>query len=88
MSLDFLCRQILERKRVSSDHVAQRINEQIRTAPAIKPELHFLKVGLPVLRRNPMPPPESRMPRSLPGCKPGPKAKQWIGFTPTVAGRV
>jgi hypothetical protein len=33
----------------------QRIDEQIGAAPAIKTELHLLKIGFKMLRRNPMP---------------------------------
>src|ERR1035441_7978605 len=46
--------QILKRQRVSSDHVAQCVNKQIGTAPAVKPELYFLKVGFKMLRRDTM----------------------------------
>lgn len=50
-----LSRQLLKRQRVSSDHVAQSINEQIRTATAVKPEGHFLKVGRKMFCGNFMP---------------------------------
>lgn len=37
--------QVLKRERVRRDHVPQRVDEQVRPAPAIKAKGHFLKVG-------------------------------------------
>ena len=50
-----LSRQALKRQWVRRDHVAQRIDEQIRAAPAVEPERHFLKVGGKMLCRDLMP---------------------------------
>lgn len=50
-----LGRQILKRQRISSDHMAQGINEQIGTATTIEPERHLLKVGFKMFRRDLMP---------------------------------
>lgn len=53
--METLCCKVLKRQRISSDHVAQCVNEQIGAAPPIEPELHFFEVGGKMFRGDLMP---------------------------------
>src|ERR1019366_2289532 len=42
-------RQVFKSQRISGNHMAQRINKQIGTVPAVEPEGHLVQVGLQML---------------------------------------
>src|SRR5271157_1426276 len=49
------CRQFLKCQRVSSNHVAQRVKEQIGALAAVEAESHFVKVRLQMFRTDLVP---------------------------------
>lgn len=47
--------EFLESHRVSSNHMAQGIKEQVGTIPTVKAEAHLVQVGLQMLGAEAMP---------------------------------
>src|ERR1039458_216817 len=47
--------QMLKSHRIGSNHMAQRIEEQIGAVSTVKPERHFVQIGLQMLRANSVP---------------------------------